>query len=124
MGSCTRVEGAGQHYIHCVTGRLDADGLLALVGELHGVLAAEPPGMVRLVMDCRGLPFRLDARLMTLSKRLHADVLREHTLRIAFFGVTPAAQRLVRAANLMSSRTTVLVARDEDHAKRLVAAGG
>lgn len=123
MGSCTRVEEDGQRYIRCVAGRADVEELLALVAELHGVLVAEPPGSVKLLMDCRDLPFLLDVRLMAESKRLHADVLREHTLRVVFFGVHPAAERLVRAANLMSSRTKVLVARDEDQARRLIASG-
>lgn len=124
MGSCTWVERGTARYVRFVTGRSDADGLLALTTELHRLLVAEPPGHVNVLVDSREQPFVLDRRLMTESKRLHLDVLREHTLRIVVVGTHPAGARLVQGMNFISGRTTVLAARDEEHAWRLLLAAG
>ena len=123
MGSCTWVERDGERYVLLVTGSSDAAGLLALTAELHRLLVAEPPGPLKVLVDAREQPFVLDRRLMTESKRLHVDALREHTLRIVILGRHPAGTRLVQGMNFISGRTTVLAARDEEHARLLLAAG-
>ena len=124
MGSCTWVDDDDGRYVLLVTGRSDAEGLLELTRELHRLLVAEPPGPARVLVDSREQPFVLDRRLMTESKRLHVDALREHTLRIVILGRHPAGARLVQGMNFISGRTTVLAARDEEHARRLLAADG
>ncbi|MBI4943273.1 MAG: hypothetical protein HY830_21205 [Actinobacteria bacterium] len=124
VGSCTWVERGAERYLRLVTGRSDGSGLIALTRDLHRLVVAEPPGPVRVLVDAREQPFVLDARLMTESKRLHVDALREHTLRIVIIGRHPAGTRLVAGMNFISGRTTVLAARDEEHAWRLLLAAG
>lgn len=106
-----------------VTGASDADELLALTAELRRLLVAEPPGPLTVLVDARDQPFLLDHRLMAESKRTHVEVLREHTLRMIILGGLPAGMRLVQGMNFISSRSTVLTARDEEHARLLLAAG-
>lgn len=110
---CTWQEHAGVRYLRYVVGSDPFAGQRA-AGDL---ILAEPPGLVRVLVDIRGTPrARPQGGSLASTKALYARLVEQHDLRVAVVGVDAWHAPVLRGLSMVSSRLTMVGVTDEPRA--------